>query len=116
MEQHQIIERINEVLRRYDAPGSDAATGDVATDADARAWINAGFDDPEEVEAWLVARCFTADGARELDRAGITSEQAAIRTRAGITDDEDTIGYKLVTDQLGFDEARRIITSHFWNS
>lgn len=112
MEQHQIIDHINDILKRY----GDAATANPATDAAARAWLDAGFDDPEEVEAWLMARCFTAEGARQLDRAGITSEQAAILTRAGTTDDEDTIGYKLITNQLGFDEARRIITSHFWNS
>jgi hypothetical protein len=109
----ETIRRIVELLARH----GDAAlkNGTAAADV-AQEWIDAGFDDPEEVDDWLRARCFNARGARDLEMAGLTPEQAAIRTRAGTSGDEDTIGYKLTRGDLSFDEARRIITSEFWNS
>ncbi len=79
-------------------------------------WIDAGFDDPEEIEDWIRARCFKAAGARTLDDAGITPVQAALRTKLGVRNDEDTLGFKLITGDLSFDEARRIITNEFWNT
>jgi hypothetical protein len=103
---------ISEVLERHGGP----ALGGASALEVAREWIAAGFDDAEEVDDWLRARCFRAEGARALEAAGITPEQAAIRTRAGAAGYEDTIGYKLTHGDLGFDEARRIITSEFWNS
>lgn len=95
--------------------GADS-TGERSVEAVADEWLETGFDDPEEVEDWLRARCFTAAGARALDEAGITPEQAALRTQAGVKNYEDTLGFKLVHGDLSFDEARRVITNHFWNS
>lgn len=112
MEQSPNINRIITILERH----GEAALRRLPPETVARQWLDAGFDDPEEVEAWLVARCFNPEGALALDNAGITAEQAAIRTRAGTSGEEDTIGHKLTRGTLGFDEARRIITNHFWNS
>jgi hypothetical protein len=92
------------------------AAGARAAESAAREWLDAGFDDAEEVEDWLRARCFDAAGARRLEDAGITPEQAAMRTTAGTDGDEDTLGSKLTRGALSFEEARRIITSEFWNS
>jgi hypothetical protein len=39
-----------------------------------------------------------------------------MRTRAGTRDYEETIGYKIINDDLSLEEARRIITNAFWNS
>ena len=113
MSQTQLIDDISAVLRRH---GDAAMRGDEPLEAVARTWIDAGFDDAEEDEAWLLARCFTADGALMLERAGITAEQASILTNAGTTNDEDTIGHKLTHGNLSPDEAGRIITSRFWNT
>jgi hypothetical protein len=107
-----IIRRIGEALERQ----GEAALGDAPSIEVAQEWVDAGFDDPEEVEDWLRARCFRADGARALESAGLTPEQAAIRTEAGTASYVDTIGYKLIRGDLGFDEARRIINNEFWNS
>jgi hypothetical protein len=107
----ETIRRIGEVLARH---GEQALNGAAVAEV-AEGWLDAGFDDPEEVDDWLRARCFSAGGAEALERAGITPEQAAIRTGAGTASYEDTIGYKLTRGDLSFDEARRIITSAFWN-
>jgi hypothetical protein len=92
------------------------ATGARAAELAAREWLDAGFDDAEEVGDWLRARCFAAVAARSLEDAGITPEQAAMRTTAGTDSAEDTLGSKLTRGVLSFEEARRIITSEFWNS
>ena len=92
------------------------ATGGRAAEASAREWLEEGFDDAEEITDWLRARVFDAAGARRLEDAGITPEQAAGRTTAGTDDAEDTLGSKLVKGELSFEEARRIITDEFWNS
>jgi len=92
------------------------ATGGRAAEAVAREWLEEGFDDAEEIADWLRARCFEAAGARRLEDAGFTPEQAATLTTAGADDAEDTLGSKLVKGELSFEEARRIITSEFWNS
>lgn len=82
----------------------------------AQQWIAAGFDDAEEVGDWLRARCFTPEGALALERAGITPAQASLRTTQGTQSYEETIGYKIINGDLSLDEARRIITSDFWNA
>ncbi|HEY0079246.1 MAG TPA: hypothetical protein VGB73_11415 [Pyrinomonadaceae bacterium] len=110
--QRAIIQEISEALTRC---GDEATAGFPAGEV-ARTWLDAGFDDAEEVEDWLRARCFSPDGALALDRAGITPEQAALRTTAGTAPYEDTIGYKLTQGHLSFDEARRLINSAFWNA
>lgn len=99
-----------------DEPSESVAAAARESERAAREWLAAGFDDPEEVEDWLRARCFSPASAAALERAGITPEQAALRTRAGSADYEETIAYKLTRGDLSFDEARRIITSDFWNS
>ena len=78
-------------------------------------WLAHGFTDPEEVKDWLAARCFRPDLAHELERAGLTPEQAARRTTAGRGDYEDTVAYKIAQGDLTLEEARRFITSDFWN-
>ena len=98
------------------AHSAPEATGGREPEEVAREWLEEGFDDAEEVADWLRARCFDAAGARRLEDAGITPEQAAMRTDAGAGDAEDTLGAKLVRGELSFEEARRIITSEFWNS
>jgi hypothetical protein len=111
-EQAETIKRICRVLEEHapDALGS-ANAGEVA-----RQWIEAGFDDPDEIEGWLRARCFAPNRAQALEAAGFTPEQAALRTTAGTADYEDTIAFKLNRNDLSLNEARRIITSAFWDS
>jgi hypothetical protein len=112
MEKTEKIRLICEVL---DGHGTDALGGASMEDV-ARQWIDAGFDDSEEVDGWLRARCFRAERAQALEAAGFTPEQAALRTKAGAADYEDTIAYKLNNNDLSINEARRIITSAFWDS
>lgn len=107
-----LVEDIIAVLRAQLGTGA----GEQALTASAREWLEAGFDDPEEIEDWLRARCSKPEGARKLEDAGITPQQAAIETRAGGGDYKDTIGHKVIQGDLSLDEARRIITTEFWNS
>ncbi|MDX6693407.1 MAG: hypothetical protein QOF02_1010 [Blastocatellia bacterium] len=111
-EQAATLRLIREALDRH---GEEALDGAAAEEV-ARLWIDAGFDDVEEVEGWLRARCFKADRAQALEAAGFTPEQAALRTKAGTADYEETIAYKLNHNDLSLNEARRIITSAFWDS
>jgi hypothetical protein len=110
--QRKDVDEIARVLRQRGAPLPDGRTHEEA----ALEWLASGFDDPEEVGEWLDARCLTAGDAELLERAGLTPEQAALRTGAGAGGYEDTIGFKLSRGDLSLDEARRIITSEFWNS
>src|SRR5918912_1168862 len=87
----------------------------MTANADAVEWADAGFDDAEEVEDWMRAGCRSAGTARRLDDAGITPEQSAIRTTAGDPGYEATIAEKVMNGDLSIDEARRGITSRFWN-
>jgi hypothetical protein len=105
-----IISALAETISRR----AEACAGASAEEA-ARAWFEQGFDDPEEVEAWLDVGCPEAAHARRLEDAGITPEQAALRTDAGASGAEDTLGRKLARGELSFEEARRIITREFWN-
>ena len=110
---HQtIIQLIGETLSQY----GDAALLGTTLEAAARAWLDAGFTDAEEVDDWLGARCFDPRHAQTLEAAGITPEQAALRTREGRADDEETVACKFSRGDLTLEEARRIITSDFWNS
>jgi hypothetical protein len=110
--QQILLQHIGETLRRH---GDDALQ---STDAEAaaRAWIDAGFTDAEEVEDWLDARCFAPRHAQALEAAGITPEQGALRTRAGRADYEETVACKFSRGDLTLEEARRITNSDFWNS
>lgn len=107
------LTKIVELLERR-GPHADAAGR--PAEASAREWLASGFEEAEEVEGWLAARCFTAESARALEEAGLTPEQAAIRTREGAGDYEDTLGYKITNGDLSLEEARRIITRDFWDT
>jgi hypothetical protein len=82
-------------IERY---GELADRGGDPADA-ARAWTNAGFDDPIAA-AWLDARCFAPTAARQLADLDILPGQAAKRTRDGRGDYIDTIGYKVAAGDL----------------
>ena len=101
---------LRETLARY----GDEATSGYAPEQVALSWLDAGFD-AEETEEWLDARCFNPNMARSLELAGFTPEQAALRTTRGAQDYEETIAYKVARGDLSLEEARRIITSSFWN-
>ena len=111
-EESVLLQRVCAVLAQY----GDAALQGAPAESVAYEWLAAGFDDVEEIEDWLRARCFRARYARALEQAGFTSAQAALRTTAGSGDYEDTIAYKLAQGDLTVAEARRIITSDFWNT
>lgn len=113
------------VLERYSAD----ARGGVSAEQAAQRWIDAGFDEAEEVDDWLRARCFTASAARALEDAGITPEQAATPMTAGSSGDDDsgsesgsgrdvadTLAGKFTRGHISIDEVRRIVTNDFWNS
>lgn len=106
------VREISAVLERY----SDASDAKESTETAAQEWLDAGFDDPEEIEDWLCARCLSASAAQALESAGITPEQAAVRTKEGTGGYEDTLGHKFTRGDLSIDEARRIITRDFWKS
>lgn len=84
-----------ETIRRY---GQFADRGGAAEVA-AQAWTDAGFDD-EMTARWLEARCFDAQAARALSELGVTSGQAAVRTRDGGDGSIDTIAYKVANGDL----------------
>src|SRR5918997_6348511 len=114
-EQTMLLRRIGETLRPYGDEALDAVGG-TTLDAAARAWLDAGFADAEEVDDWLGARCLDPRRAQALDAAGVTPEQAALLTREGRGGYEETVAYKFAQGDLTLEEARRIITSDFWNS
>ena len=109
-ERERNIYLLRETLARY----GDEATGSRAPEQAALSWIDAGFD-AEEAGEWLAARCFAPQTARSLELAGFTPEQAALRTTRGAADYGETIAYKVARGDLSLEEARRIITSSFWN-
>jgi len=106
---------IEEIARALERGGAAATRGESPASV-AREWAAAGFDCAEDVEDWLSARCFKAAGAKALDDAGLTPGQAAIRTREGAADYEDTVGFKVSNGELSTDAARRIATNSFWNT
>jgi hypothetical protein len=110
--QQTLLHLFGETLCRH---GDDALHG-MNVETAARAWLDAGFTDAEEVDDWLGARCFDPRHAQTLEAAGITPEQAALRTRQGRADYEETVACKFSRGDLTLEEARRIITSDFWNS
>lgn len=109
------LEKMREIKRVIESFGTEALDG-TTSDTAAWAWVAAGFDDPEDVSDWLRARCFSATAAQTLDAAGITPEQAVLRTTEGVKDYEETLAYKFVHGDLSVQEVRRIVTNEFWNT
>ena len=107
----RVVRDICGALERH---GGDALDGAAPGEA-ARRWLAHGFSDAEEIADWLAARCFRPDRAQELERAGFTPEQAALRTAAGRGGYEDTVAFKVSRGDLTLEEARRVVTSDFWN-
>ena len=110
-DQRPLFSRICDALARY----GEAALSGAPIENVAYRWMTYGFMDAEDIEDWLAARCFDPARAHELERAGLTPEQAAARTSAGRGDYEDTIAFKISRGDLTLEEARRIVTSDFWN-
>ena len=110
--EQEVTRRICEVLERH----GEAALAGAPAETAAYRWITRGFTDTEDVGAWLAARCFDAAQAETLEAAGFTPEQAALRTTAGRGEYEDTIAHKLAHGDLTLEEARRLVTSDFWNT
>ena len=110
-DQRQLLARIRAVLERH----GEAALAGAPAETAAYRWLSHGFTDAEEIGDWLAARCFDPARAHELERAGLTPQQAGARTAAGRGDYEDTIAFKISRGDLSLEEARRIITSDFWN-
>ena len=106
-----MLTRICDVLERH----GEAAHAGAPAETAAYRWLSHGFTDVEEIEDWLAARCFDPARAHELERGGLTPQQAAARTAAGRGDYEDTIAFKIAAGDLSLEEARRIVTSDFWN-
>lgn len=102
------------VRRVLEQAGAEAHMGQTPEEA-ARDWLSAGFDDSDDVAAWLEARCFKPGAARALEDAGIESDQAALRTTAGSDTYEETVGYKVARGDLSLGEARRVVNIHFWH-
>src|SRR5438874_6611968 len=65
----------------------------------AKAWSAAGFDD-EQTAAWLEARCFDPQAARDFADLRVTPAQATKRTRDGKRDYIDTIAFKVSSGDL----------------
>ncbi|MFL6230511.1 MAG: hypothetical protein ACJ741_17195 [Pyrinomonadaceae bacterium] len=107
----EIAGRIRRLLDAY----GDAVLDGAPAESVAYRWLAHGFTDEEEISDWLDARCFRPERAHELERAGLTPEQARLRTSAGRGDYEDTVAYKFAQGHLSLEEARRIVTSDFWN-
>jgi hypothetical protein len=110
-DQRRLLARISALLARYGGAALAGAPAETAADR----WLGHGFTDVEDIEDWLAARCFDPARAHELERAGLTPQQAAARTTAGRGDYEDTVAFKIAAGDLSIEEARRIITSDFWN-
>ena len=110
-DKRRLLDRICATLEHY----GEAALAGAPAETAAYRWLSHGFADVEDVEDWLAARCFDPARAHELERAGLTPQQAAARTTAGRGDYEDTIAFKIAAGDLSVEEARRIITSDFWN-
>ena len=86
----------------------DFAHGGETANNHAWYWLHAGFS-PHEAEPWLTeARCFDADAAAMMRRAGITPEQAATRPQDDYGDTE-TLGYMVANADISVETAQRII-------
>jgi hypothetical protein len=70
----------------------------------AETWAESGFE-ANEVDEWLLARCFDPSAARDMADAGVTPEMARMKTNAGAGDYTDTVGFKVSDGDLEVGEA-----------
>lgn len=94
---------MQEVIERQ---GDFAHGGDV--EFTVKAWERAGFT-PEQVGAWLEARCFEAVDAKRLMDAGIDPVQASKMSDDEIGGYADTIGYKVANGDLSVEKAKGLL-------
>jgi hypothetical protein len=80
-------------------------------DDTAETWAESGFE-ANEVDEWLLARCFDPSAARDLADAGVTPEMARMKTAAGAADYVDTIGFKVSDGDIEVEEARDLAGVH----
>jgi hypothetical protein len=74
----------------------------------AETWAESGFE-AHEVDEWLRARCYDPSSARDLADAGLTAEQAQMKTSAGAGDYTDTVGFKVSAGDIEVEEARELV-------
>jgi hypothetical protein len=105
------LDFIEEVLvkKAVAGPGEQARTA-------AAEWRENGFEDAEEVAAWIDSGCRTPEFARSLEDAGITAEQAGMSTESMVSPNTRTIAEALLNGEIKISDARRIIENRFWNS
>jgi hypothetical protein len=77
----------------------------------AETWMESGFE-ADDVNEWLLARCFDPSAARDLVDAGVTAQMARMKTGAGAGDYVDTVGFKVSAGNLEVDEARELVGVH----
>lgn len=94
---------IRDVIERH---GHFAQGGN--PDDTAETWGESGFE-ADEVNEWLLARCFDPSVARDLDDAGVSAELARMKTKAGAGEYTDTVGFKASAGDLEVDEARDLV-------
>ena len=94
---------IREVVEKH---GHFAHGGNPDDTADT--WGESGFE-ADEVDEWLLARCFNPSAARDLADAGVTAEMAKMKTEAGSGDYVDTVGFKVSDGDLEAEEARELV-------
>lgn len=80
-------------------------------DDTAETWADTGLE-ANEVDEWLLARCFDPNCARDLADAGVTASMARMKTDAGAGDYVDTVGFKVSTGDIEVDEARDLVGVH----
>jgi hypothetical protein len=74
----------------------------------AETWVESGFE-ADEVEEWLLARCFNPSAARDLADSGVTADMARMKTSAGSGDYVDSVGFKVSDGDLEVEEARELV-------
>jgi hypothetical protein len=94
---------VREVIERH----GHFAHGGNPDDA-AETWVESGFE-ADEVEEWLLARCFNPSAARDLADCGVTADMARMKTSAGSGDYVDTVGFKVSDGDLEVEEARDLV-------
>ena len=80
-------------------------------DSVAREWVEAGFTDAGDVDAWLTAGAVWPDSAAALRDAGVTPAQASRITTEGSTLSPLSIGYRFANGELSLARAVELATS-----